>query len=161
MSSWCLSPGHWILLFSLVFFKSCSLSFFQKWVLPWSLCFCCYLNETLSFLGGTSCTMKCRIANTSCHSNCCCVMSFACLRYCAWVLNQGSSVTWKSAADSCFKHWVLVSTDWRVTAPTSASLSWFCSHCATYSDKNMLLWGCTCLDLICSTDNFHTKISLL
>lgn len=100
-----------------------------------SLCFCCCLNELLSFLSVTSCTMKCRIANTSCHSNCCPVMSFACLRCCAWVLNQGSSITWKSAVDPCLKHRVLVSTDWRVTSPTSAGLSWFGSRCATYSVK--------------------------
>lgn len=108
---------------------------FQKWVLPWSLCFCCCLNEILSVLGSTLCTMKSRIANTLCHSNCCCVMSSACLRYCAWVLNQGSSITWKSTVASCFKHCVLVSTDWRVTSPTSASLNWLCCRCATYSVK--------------------------
>lgn len=131
MSSWCLSPGHWILLLSLVFFPSCSLSFFQKWVLPWSLlCFCYCLSETLSFSRCISSTVQCRIANLSCHCSCCCVRSFACLR-----LNQGSAVTWKSTVNSSFKHCVLVSTDWRVTSPTSASLSLFCSHCETYSVK--------------------------
>lgn len=134
MSSWCLSPGHWVLLFTLVFFPSCSLSFFQS-LATVSLCFCCCLNETWSFSRGTSCTMQCRIANASCHCDCCCVRSFACLRYHALVLNQGPAITWKSAVGSCFKHCVLVSTDWRVTSPTSASLSWFCSHCATHSVK--------------------------
>lgn len=138
MSSWCLSPGHWILLCSLIFFPSCFLSFFQKWVLLWSLCFWCCLNETLSFSGSTSCTRQCRIVNTSCHCNCCCVRSFACLRYHAQVLNQGSAITWQSAVD-CFKHCVLVSRDWRVTPP--ASLSWFCSHCATYSVKKTCCCG--------------------
>lgn len=102
-SSWRLSPGYWILRFSVFLSKLLSkLFFFEVTLATVCPCSCWCLKETQSLSRGVFCAMKHRISNASHHSNRLLLMQrgelcLSLLLPMTRALGQGSYITWKSS----------------------------------------------------------------